>query len=147
MESCEELEKLLDKAIATLSSDRTEIMLRAFLGALGLEFVHDALQGKKINWTALLDLLITLDIITAISWLTGTFRNTGFNNLAQTIVTRFGGWALLIAVGIITYQIVTAIQKLNQRQQDFVFEIQSYYQHSNCQNKDEIFRKRGLPIP
>jgi hypothetical protein len=147
MDDCQILKKALDEQLQIYRDGRNEAILRAILSTIGFEWVYDLIKGKGINWTILLDLLTALDLAAAIAFLVSKLKEVGLKKVGGEIIKKFGPWALAIAAVILVVNVASAISKINSLSSAFDNAVKVLYNSLNCEDKDKIFREKGIAIP
>ena len=149
MTPCEQLEQDLRIEIDTHDEIRKQTFIRFLLGLLNLDWLYDILilKIRGPEWRDVLNALIALDIVVAIIWLINLIREIGFRDLAKELLKRLGPWALAIWVVTIVADIGILIYRLTTESDRYDIALKELYTNSDCDKKDEIFRKMDLEIP
>jgi hypothetical protein len=146
MDPCKDLIVKLEFLIEFRSERRINIIGRAFFSVFGLEFLWDLIYNDKkveLNWSTFIDFLILLDIAAALNWL----RVHGLTEIVEQLGKRIGPWGIIIWLAILILEIGSAISSWLEVSEDFEKEIAEIYKNSDCNEKDKIFKEKGLEIP
>ncbi|NOU18726.1 MAG: hypothetical protein HOO91_14305 [Bacteroidales bacterium] len=149
MDPCTELDQDLTIEIGAHSEIKKQIFIRFLLGLLNLDWLYDILITKirGAEWTDILNALLNLDIAAAIWWLIKLLQEVGLKDLVPQLLKRIGPWALAIWVVTIVADIGILIYRLSRESDRYEQALKDLYNSSNCEMKDEIFKKHGLSIP
>lgn len=158
MKDCEELSKELDDLNSWYRWEIAFCILKALLGLFGMDWVVDVLRGRKTFGEAFgfleafLVALLTLDIVTVISWLKNTLpqlleKLPLGEAVKQQLKKMLGPVALIFLIVDLAFAVRGFFHCREIAQTAFNSRAKEIYEFYGCEDKDRIFAEKGIPIP
>ena len=144
MDPCKEFEELVKIELEAYEEAKKDAFLRFILGFLGFESLYDYLKTGNIDWTAIFDAIVVLDLAYIITQFVRALRSAGLSGAAKQLAKKLGPWAIGILIIDLGYQLYNLYNRWSEASDEFNERINELYNRSECDQKDNILRELSV---